>query len=333
MSIKSRSRLVSAAAAFAAAAVVMTACSSSPTPAASESSDGLIDVNVVTAPIIDFLPFWVAQDQGFFTEEGLNVTGDGGGATSSAGVTPLVVSGKYQLGAGDLATIAQATEQGLDYRGFITLTHYASKEGESSIVMLGKADGPDSLADIPAGSSIGTQGVGGASQAQVEETIEQLGGDPSKYEYVNVPVESAVELIKNGSVAAAFVVEPFIAAAKADPEVKILADVGPAAMPDTPAQVLGATTAWIESAAAPRFVAAIDKAIAWIKDPANQDAVYQILSDETGIALEDVPSIVLPDWDSEIGGETTEQLLDLFKKWGTIGDDVTLEDVYVEPGN
>src|SRR5690606_38821788 len=74
--------------------------------------DEPIAITVGTLPAGDYAPLWIAQDQGFFEEEGLDVTIEiiAGGAV---GMTQLV-SGELDISSATWANVLSAVSQGLE---------------------------------------------------------------------------------------------------------------------------------------------------------------------------------------------------------------------------
>src|SRR3954451_8989125 len=113
-------RLVLAAAA--ATLLPLAACGSSGDSSAAGSSDGPTKITVGAIPIVDVAPLYLAEQQGFFDEQKLNV--EIKNTTGGAAAVPGVVSGDYDFAFGNVVSLVLASSQGLPLK--------AIAEGNSS---------------------------------------------------------------------------------------------------------------------------------------------------------------------------------------------------------
>src|SRR5690606_19632350 len=99
-------------------ALVLTGCTDSDAPAPGSSADGdsvdLTPVTVGVIPIADTAPIYVGDAQGFFADEGLDLTIET--ATGGAAIVPAVVSGDYQFGFSNQLSLMVAADKGLDIK-------------------------------------------------------------------------------------------------------------------------------------------------------------------------------------------------------------------------
>ena len=96
---------------IASGALLLTACGGGGDDGdSSGSEDGLTPVTISTQPIVDSAPLHLGLDQGFFEEEGIDLTIEN--AAGGAAVIPSVVSGEHEFGRGNLLSTMIATEQG-----------------------------------------------------------------------------------------------------------------------------------------------------------------------------------------------------------------------------
>ena len=106
-------KLFGGAAMLAAASLALVGCSAEPAPPADGTDPAFetVNIEVGVVPVVDVAAIYLAQQEGFFEEQGLNVNINIG--TSGAAVIPSVVSGQYTFGFSNMVSLLQANDQGL----------------------------------------------------------------------------------------------------------------------------------------------------------------------------------------------------------------------------
>src|SRR5690606_33458225 len=97
-----------------AAVMVLAACSGTPdggTEGSAPEDGELTPVTVGVIPIVDVAPIYLGVDQGFFEDEGLDVTLEL--AQGGAAIVPAVVSGDYQFGFSNNTSLLVGSSKGL----------------------------------------------------------------------------------------------------------------------------------------------------------------------------------------------------------------------------
>lgn len=318
--------------AAAVAAIALTGCSQQ---AATPEETGLTEVTqikFVGVPLAEFAPIWAAQEQGFFTEENLEVTIDPTAAASSAEAAALLVSGEYQLAMGSVATIAQGTTQGLDLVVVSGASVVGGKDDVSQQI-LSRADGPGDLKELAQpGNVIAVSAINSPTMVYVKNAIAQAGGDPNAPQYQAAPSPTIEELIMNGSVQGGALLNPFLAAAEANPDIQVIGSASGALPEGTPAVSVIASRPYVD--ANPEVFdavrRAIQKGVDWVSDPENRDAVNELIVTYTGQDPEIVAGLTLPTYSTVLTTESVENLLKLFVKYDAL-DAVLAADEVVDP--
>ena len=109
-----RTRTTWATGMLAAAALVLSACGAGDDGGTTESASGLDQVTVGIIPILDVAPIYLGQDQGFFEDEGIELTLESG--QGGAAILPGVESGQFQFGFSNNTSLLVAKDKGLDVR-------------------------------------------------------------------------------------------------------------------------------------------------------------------------------------------------------------------------
>ena len=158
-------------AAFAAAILItgLAGCSGS-SPQSGGGGDQTLDpaspvaITVGTLPAGDYAPLYIAQDQGFFEDEGLDVTIEtiAGGAV---GVTQLI-SGDLQFSSATWTNILSAVSQGLELQVVREGTD-SNKEGINGIIAA-EGSGIESIEDLR-GQTVSVNTLQSATELQVRD--------------------------------------------------------------------------------------------------------------------------------------------------------------------
>jgi NitT/TauT family transport system substrate-binding protein len=244
----------------------------------------------------DVLPYWAADEKGFFKKQGLSVkTVEMAGG---AAIQPAVQSGQLDLGWSNVVSVVLAKSKGFDFKFFTGGVFLGPGHYQNQTVLV-KKDSPITNPAQLVGKTIGFNLLGGINELAVRATLQRAGIDPKKVKMVELGTPQVVPPLVQGRVDAVAANEPQITIGRQNDSVRIL-------MPD-PFRTLAkepflagfmSTSKWLDSH--PKTAAAFSRAIAdagrWVED--NPDAAHQLLSKHTGIpaAVVDkmVPSIPKP---------------------------------------
>ena len=300
-------------------ALVLTGCTDSDAPAGGDatepdsgSSAELTPVTVGVIPIADTAAIYLGDAQGFFEEEGLDLTIET--ATGGAAIVPAVVSGDYQFGFSNTLSLMVAAGQGLDLQMVSAAVGSTGDTTKDMGAVVTKADsGIASPADL-AGKTVSSNSVGNINDTAVRHVVDESGADSSTIDFVEVPFPDAIAAVENDQVDAAFVVEPFVTSAIAaglevvtyayadfDPNLDIAAYF---ALNSVDADLLE------------KFQAAMQKSLEFAD--ANPDAVREILATYTSTPAEVLAEITLPRFPTEMDRPSIEKLAAAAQSYGVL---------------
>ena len=138
----------------------------------------LTPIKVGILPLSGLAPLWYGIEQGYFEDEGLDVTteiGEGGAA-----LTPAVLNNDYQFAIGEYVSIMQARENNVGIQVVSNLTNGADEPDQGINALLVKADsGIDSVEDL-AGKTIAVNGLGGVDDVTIKAILDDNGVDPAE---------------------------------------------------------------------------------------------------------------------------------------------------------
>lgn len=277
----------------------------------SEPADHLAPITVGVIPIADAAALYVGVEQGFFEEEGLDVTIET--ASGGAVIIPSVSTGDYDFGFSNMLSILVAAEQGLEVSivapAVVTTGDTSSDVG--AIIVKEDSD-IRSVADL-AGRSVSSNTLGNINETVTRAVIDAGGGDSSATEFVEIPFPDAIAAIENDQVDAAFVVEPFVTTA-IDSGNRVVsyayAEFGTA--------VLAAyfSRSDIDPELSEKFRAAITKATEFSET--NPDVVREVMASYTTTPPETLERITLPTYTTELSPSVIEPLSDAAQTYGAL---------------
>jgi NitT/TauT family transport system substrate-binding protein len=283
------------------------------------STDEPVSIRVGALPVGDMAPLYLAVQEGFFEDEGLDVEIQQipGGA---AGV-PAMVSGELQFSSSNWVSVILAASEGLELE--IVIENSGNATGVNAI--LTGADSPlQSVADL-AGQSVAVNTLGGPTEIVVRECLRGNGLDPGDYSLVEIPFPDQGSAIAEGQIAAGLVAEPFVTLGTEQGQ-RVLVDT-PTCTPRLEGWPLIGWAATAEYTAenpevAAAFARAMDEAIAFAAD--NPDAVNEIVQTFTSLTPELAERVVQPGWleETEPSLERAELTQDLMIDNGLLDEPV-----------
>ncbi|WP_129664917.1 ABC transporter substrate-binding protein [Phytoactinopolyspora endophytica] len=292
----------------------------SDTDSADGGDDGdLTPVNVGVIPIVDVAPIYLGIEQGFFEEEGLEITPVG--AQGGAAIVPGVTSGEFQFGFSNVTSLLIAGAQGLDLQMVAPGNSSTGEVGEDFAAIVTNPDsGISSAADL-AGRTVAANTLNNIVDSTTRELVRQDGGDPSAIEFVEIAFPDMPGALANGQVDAAFVLEPFLSMTLEDGAVPI---ASPYAEVDPDLMIAAYFTSGQYAAEEPEtvdaFVSAMEQSLAYAQD--NPEEARDVLGTYTEIDAELRESLVMPRFEPEINVDTVQLLADLAEGDGLLDEPV-----------
>ncbi|GGM45796.1 nitrate ABC transporter substrate-binding protein [Longimycelium tulufanense] len=268
------------------AALALTGCSDGGQQAASNTP-----VTVAHVPSTLFAPLYVAQDKGYFTDEGLSVelrkvkSGQDAVGPAAGGKLDVVVAG---FSAGLFSAIAS----GLDLKvvGSMGVAPGDPKASPSALEVSTRLGDISSPADLRGRKVAVAGGPGAAGGFQLATVLRPAGLSLTDVEVVNLGNPDMQAALANGSVDAALVAAPFTTKMEKAGVAK------PLAVPPKGASATGVIYggAFAKSQAAQKFFNALVRASRDLQgEGARSEETLQILARATGqdvAVLRDVPS-------------------------------------------
>ena len=206
-----------------------------------------------------YTPVYVAVDQGYFEDEGLDVeyfTTEGGPSMSQA-----VIAGEADVAVQSDATTVSLMPSAPQLRGL------ASFEQSDTYIKVVHGKGVDSAKDI---KKLAT--VDGVMTLAAVRYLESEGIDPESVEIVDAPPPDLPAILTRGDADATVIFEPWAARAAEEAQGKIVATIGDFGM--SYSQWVVSTDDWVSEneAEAAKVLKAIERADAFIRENPDEAA-------------------------------------------------------------
>lgn len=294
---------------------------------AGEAGEELTPIKVGILPLSGLAPLWYGIEQGYFEEEGLEVTteiGEGGAA-----LTPAVLNDDYQFAIGEYVSLMQARENEVGIQVVSNLTNGASEADQGINALLVKADsGIEGVEDL-AGKTVAVNGLGGVDDVTIKAILDDNGIDPTSVEFTEVPFPDMPAAVEAGTVDVASVPEPFVTLGEQAGLVNLL-DPYYEAIPSMPLGLVFASAEWLEANPdlAEAFTRALDRSI---EASSDAEAMKEVIVANTDIDAELADEIALDRWDAEVNTEGLQTLADLAVRYDVLESDPDLEALVWSP--
>jgi NitT/TauT family transport system substrate-binding protein len=250
-------------------------------------------INLLYIPGGDFVPSFVAKDQGIFERRGLDV--DMSIAQNGSVISAALAADQAQIGVPTPPVLLQANEQGLDLVIVAGATVLPFPKNAAGVIARDGSNlkGPKDLV----GHKVGVPGFGGSFDVVTRYWVKANGGDYKQVNWVEVQFPQMGDALKSGLVDAALAVNPFYARILDN---KLGADIGNpwSSAPNGTMIVLYASTrAWAtkNKDAVAGFRTSLNDAIAYINDASHLSAVRDSITKWTKLPPQAAASIAIPD--------------------------------------
>ncbi|WP_242504583.1 ABC transporter substrate-binding protein [Promicromonospora panici] len=305
-----------------AAALVLAACGG-PSDTGQEAStpdDGaLTPVTVGVIPIVDVAPIYLGVQEGFFEDEGLDVTLEL--AQGGAAIVPAVVSGEYQFGFSNVTSLLVASSQGLPLKAVSAGNFTTGTPGEDfGAVVAPEGSDIEDAADL-VGKTVAVNTLNNIGDTTIRKVVDDAGGDPAAVEFVEMGFPDMPAAVAGEQVDAAWIVEPFVTTAlqqgakvvasnfaETDPELMVAAYF-------TSEQQIAEDPETVEA-----FTAAMEESLTYAEE--HPDETRAVLDTYTEIDPAVKEAMVMPRFAPGLEASSFEVLADLGLEYGMFDEPV-----------
>ena len=302
------------------AALSLAACSSAEAPAAEGEP---IKLTVLHAPI-NYEAVYLAEEQGFFEDAGLDVTIVPGGTAQDN-------LGQLAGGSADISVVSwdaavTATAEDLPIK-LISGNGIISTEVDTSGVFVREDSGIASIADLK-GKTIAFNSVGSGGNVPVLQAMAEAGLDPKEVTQVALPFASMQTALENSQVDAIFPSDSFYSQVKAVETFSEISNPSREFRGGLGITLWAVTEPWLAKNAetATKFNEAMENAVEFYSDPANIDAVYKVRSEVSGQPIDDVKG-ALVEYSLAIDPKVSQDTTDALTEFGFVTDSKSVDDI------
>lgn len=271
--------------AVASVAILLTGCAGSSVSAddAKKEGGGKDAITIIHAPVNYELPY-IAEEQGFFDEVGLDVTIQPGG-------TPQDNLAQIMGGSADLTivgwdAVVTATAEDMPVRA-VAGQGVVSDMMETSGLIVRDDSGIESVDDL-LGKTIAFNDLGGGPHIVTMQSFEAAGLAADDFEAVRIPFASMSAALERGQIDAVYPSDSFYEQISAVEGNTVIANPTREFRAGLPITLWAGTQQWLDANpdTADRFIQSMEKALAFYEDEANSDAVIKIRQEVSGISAE-----------------------------------------------
>jgi len=250
------------------------------------------DVTVAALPAADLAGLYVAQDYGFFAQQGLHVRIEK--IASSAAVLAAQEKGQVDITAGSYVAYIAAQAAGARFR---ILAEASALQPDTRVLVI-SANSPIKSVNDLVGKKIGLNGTNSIGTLLISALLAQRGISPAKVTFVTDPggFPAMPAELRDGTWDAAFLAEPYVTVAGENYGERELADLDQGATLNFPIDGYMATQAW--AVKHPKTVAAFVRAIEEGQELADNDraAVEHAMEESDNLPHRVTAVMALPDF-------------------------------------
>lgn len=253
----------------------------------SEGGGEAQSLSVAVLPLDSSAHVAYARELGLFEKNNLNLKLQK--LASGAAIVSAVTSGEADVGYSNVVSIATAYDKGLPLTVVAPAGLYSSAEPQTALIVA--RDSQIQSGEDLNGKTFGVNGINNITQVGAMGWIDQHGGDSSTVKFVELGFSNMVEAVAQGRIDAGFVPEPFVAQARENDEVRILAGGYDGIDDDFLTTAWFSTRTWTDEnpEKARKFAQIMQEAARWGNE--HPEKALPILADYTGISPEVLDSM------------------------------------------
>ncbi|MFD1935240.1 MULTISPECIES: ABC transporter substrate-binding protein [Nonomuraea] len=267
-------------------------------------------LTVGVVPVPSSAPLFIAEKNGFFKAEGLTVKTEIIQAPQA--VMPKILNGSMDAFLTSYVSLLAINDSGAAKLKLFQHVQTAAP-GIASVVV--PKDSPvKSAADLK-GKTVGVNVLRALGQTVTNAHLQQAGLKPEDVKFVAVPFADQLTALSTKKIDAAWLVEPFLSAAKKDGAVEII-DTTSGPTDGLPLDAWGVSEDWL--AKNPKTAAAFHRALAKAQQIASTDreAINAVIPTYTQIPAETAAAMKLGQFSADVDKGEFQKLADLLHGYG-----------------
>jgi NitT/TauT family transport system substrate-binding protein len=290
-------------------------------------SEELTPITVGILPIAGLAPLHYGVEQGYFEDEGLDVSMEVG--SSGAELAPAVLENDYQFAIGEYLSLMQARENDVPVQVTSNLTNGADAADQGiNALLVGPDSGIDNVDDLP-GKTIAVNGLRGIEEIAIRAILDDQGVEGPEVEFTEIPFPNMNAAVESGEVDGAAQVEPFITLGEQAGLVNLL-DPFYEALPAMPLGLLFASETWL--ADNPELAEAFNRALQRSVEAASDEtAMREAIVANTETEPDVAEQMALDDWVTEVDRDALTEVGQLAVRYGALEEEPNLDELIWTP--
>jgi NitT/TauT family transport system substrate-binding protein len=271
-------------------------------------------LHIATLPVDADATAWFALDQGFFQQNGLDVTIDV--ITSGSAILAGLAGGALDIGVASIGSLSTAHARGLPIVALAPGGLYNGALPTSVLAVVESS--PLRTAKDLTGKTIAIQTIGELASFAMISWIDKNGGDGKSVKFVELPTSSMADALAKNRVDAAFIAEPYFTQAK--PAVRFFGATYDGVAKRFLISAWLANRDWIDRNAvtAKKFVTAMRTAAEWGNQPQNMIASGAILGKYTKISPDTIAKMQRAQFATRLEPAMLQPVIDVSAQFGVI---------------
>ena len=270
-------------------------------------------VKVGVLPTVDVAPLYLGLAQGFFARHQIDLEPvDLSGATAAI---PGLTSGALQFSFADVASVIQAGSQKTPVRMVAEGDSSTGDPATDFSAVVVSADSPITSAKDLAGKTVAVTSLGNIGEVAVRDAVAKDGGDAKSVKFVELTFSDMFDAVASHQVDAAWVVEPYLAAATAH-GARIVASPF-CSIPNLTAGTYVTTQTYLDEHkdVVDNFRAAVEESLRYASE--HPDEVRRILPIYANTPPAEAASVRLPAFPQDIDVESVREVASLMKSYAS----------------
>lgn len=291
------------------------------------SSDELTPITVGILPLAGLAPLYYGVEQGYFEEEGLDVSMEVG--SSGAELAPAVLENDYQFSVGEYLSLMQALENDVPVQVTSNLTTGADAPDQGiNALLVGPDSGIESVDDL-AGQTFAVSTLENVAEVNIRTTLCRAGVDVSGIQFTELPFPDMNAAVEAGEVDVAWQAEPFVTLGEQSGLVNV-ADPMYETTPSMPLAGMFASGAWLEEHEehAAAFYRALQRSI---EASSDEQAMRDAIAANTETPPPVVAELALANWQPELDTEKLAFVGELATEYGILEEEPNMDELVWTP--
>lgn len=296
-----RLRSLSGVAAAAVVALSLTGCAIT-----DSGTGGLEDVTVAVEPLIGSAAIYLGAREGFFADEGIDLTINSLPPTSKS-VVDMVSAGNAHFGLSDTLTLMVEHSEGTPLKVLSGAYSSTSDPNSDFAALVVTQDSPiTTITDIQ-GKSVSSPAPRSLDETVVRGMVDDDGGNPAGVHFVKLAPAATIGALESGEVDVAFLVEPYLSwALEAGHRVLAYPYIDYVNYLNVAAFFTSTDIAESNPDLTDRFVSAVKKSMTFAQN--NPEAAREIFSTYTTTAEDTRSTLIMPRFTPTIERPALEKL-------------------------